>query len=290
MVGKTCVVTGATSGLGLATARELCRRGANVILLGRNRQKGEDALNSIQRSISKSSLEFHKIDLSSQEQIRQGGTQISKKHPTIDVLVNNVGTWLSELSWTEDQIETMFAVNHLSYFLLTHLLFPSLKKATDGRIINISSDSHFQGKIHFDDLHLTKKYHGLRAYGQSKLANVLFTYELDRRKNAENVSVNAVQPGLVKTDIGLKHTNWLHSLAWKLRRSGGVPPEQGAATQLHLAIAQEVKGLSGKYWNNCSPKPSSKSSYNEADASRLWEISEEMCGIDDYFEGGSKRR
>jgi retinol dehydrogenase 12 len=284
MKPKTYVITGATSGLGLATSKALAKENGRLILLGRDRRKGEEALQSIRNETPDAILDFFEVDLSSQSAIRQAGTAISEKYPVVDVLVNNAGTWFAKHTLSPDGIETVFAVNHLAYVLMTHLLYPAIRRSDDGRILNVGSDSHFRGKIHFEDLNLTKNYNGLRSYEQSKLANLLFTYELDRRKNADNVTVNCVQPGLVKTDIGVKHTPWLFSLVWKLRRSGGVPPEQGAQTQVHLATSEEVKGISGKYWDNCRPKPSSKRSYNAADAAKLWDISLDLCGIDNFFQ------
>jgi retinol dehydrogenase 12 len=161
-----------------------------------------------------------------------------------------------------------------------------LSKSDDARIVCVGSDSHFHGKINFDDLSLGKKYHGLKAYAQSKLANALFVYELDRQLKAHGlnqIAINCVQPGLVKTDIGLKHTISLHGIAWRIRRMGGVSPAKGAETSVFLATDEQIKGESGKYWDKCKSKPSSKLSYKTDDAKKLWDICNELCGIDDYF-------
>ena len=283
MEGKICVITGANSGLGFETAKALAHRGAIVAMVCRSEEKGKAALIKIAQETGNAHLNLFVADLSSQKSIKEAATKIRNKYPHIDVLVNNAGTWISELTYTEDKIEKMFAVNHLAYFYMSHLMYPWLKKSADGRIVSVSSDSHFQTRMHFDDLFLTKKYHGLRAYAQSKLANVLFTYELDRIKSEDNISVYAVQPGLVKTDIGLKHTKWLHAIAWKLRRSGGVTPDIGAKTQIYLATEEDVKGESGKYWDKCKPKKTSKHSYNQEEWTQLWKVSEELCKIDDFF-------
>jgi NAD(P)-dependent dehydrogenase (short-subunit alcohol dehydrogenase family) len=197
--------------------------------------------------------------------------------------VNNAGTWISELTFTEDKVESMFAINHLAYFLLTHALYPNLILAENPRVVSVASDSHFKGKIHFDDIHLTKNYHGLKAYAQSKMANIHFMYELNRRKPVNHLSTFAVQPGLVKTDIGVKKTNWLHALAWKLRRSGGVNPDIGAQTQIFLASEPSVHNQSGLYWDKCKPKPSSADTYKLEDAERLWQMCCEFCKIEDFF-------
>ena len=288
MIGKVCVVTGATSGLGWETARSLAHKGATVILLGRNADKGKVAMEKIREIKPDARLEFLPVDMGTQAQIRKVASDIKSKYPMIDVLVNNAGTWHSQRILNGDGLETVFAVNHLAYFLLTHLLYPNLQRPEDARIINIGSDSHFQVKgMHFADLSLGKKYHGLRSYAQSKLANLLFTYELHRRKPDEHITVNCVQPGLVKTDIGLKHTSWLHQLAWKIRRSSGVEPAEGARTQVYLATSEEVKGKSGLYFDDCQPKKSSRASYDEEAAAQLWEISRALCGIGNYFEPGS---
>ena len=230
MKDKICVVTGGTSGIGFETAKALASKGANVTIIARNPEKAHDAVESIRKTSGNENVAFVIADLGKQNEIREAAAEILKKHQQIDVLVNNAGAWFSKMILTRDGVESQFAINHLAYFLLTQLLLPALVKSGNGRIVNVSSDSHFKGKIHFDDLSLEKNYHGLRAYAQSKLANVLFTYELDRQLKAKNlpVTVNALQPGLVKTDIGVKHTISLHSLAWKIRRLGGVTPEEGA--------------------------------------------------------------
>lgn len=286
MKGKNCIVTGGNTGIGFETALALARAGANVIIVCRNREKGEAAIGSIRERTSSGSVGYVLADLSSQSSIRQAAKEILEEFPAIDVLVNNAGAWFSGLELTEDGVERQFAINHLAYFLLTRELLGALRKSADGRIICVGSDSHFNGKLHFDDLSLRNNYHGLRAYAQSKLANVMFTYELDRRLKShgiDNVSVNCVQPGLVRTDIGLKHTISFHALAWKIRRMGGVTPEKGAETSVYLATSPDVRGKSGKYWDKCRPKPSSERSLNEEDARKLWEASEALCGIEEYF-------
>ena len=286
MVGKNCVVTGGNSGIGFETALSLAIHGANVIILSRNQEKAEAAVKSIKAKSQNKNIDFILVDLSSQKSIIDASKYILKEFDTIDVLVNNAGTWFSNLALSEDGVERQFAVNHLAYFLLTHELLKALQKSEDARIICVGSDSHFHGKIHFEDLTLGKRYHGIKAYAQSKLANTLFVYELDRRlksRGIHNITINCVQPGLVKTDIGLKHSISLHGIAWRIRRMGGVSPTKGAETSIYLASSAEVKGESGKYWDKCKPKPSSKLSYNKEDATKLWGICENLCGIHDYF-------
>jgi NAD(P)-dependent dehydrogenase (short-subunit alcohol dehydrogenase family) len=256
---------------------------ANIIMLCRSPEKGKLAADKIKGEFPAAKLHVLPVLLESQENIRQVAVEIRQLFPVVDVLVNNAGTWISELTFTEDKVESMFAINHLAYFLLTHALYPQLMLSENPRVVSVASDSHFQGKIHFDDIHLTKHYHGLKAYAQSKLANIHFMYALNRRKPIEKLSTFAVQPGLVKTDIGVKKTNWLHALAWKLRRSGGVTPEIGAQTQIYLASNEEVHSQSGLYWDKCKPKPSSADSYKTADADKLWQICCQLCKIDDFF-------
>lgn len=280
---KTCVITGATSGIGYAIAKELAVRKCDLILIGRDPAKGDLALRHLNKLGDEASVTYYNIDLCSQKQIRERAEEIKTRHPRIDVLINNAGVWTSRCELTDEKIEKQFAVNHLAYFLLTHLLYANIARSADGRIINIGSDSHRYGRINFDDLNLTRSYHGLKAYGQSKLANLLFTYELHRLKKEEHVSVYCVQPGLVKTDIGVKHTNPFHGWMWKLRRLGGMAPEKAAETAVFLATAHEAAGRSGLYWDQCKPKPSSARSRDQDTASRLWQMSEALCGIDRFF-------
>lgn len=287
MQGKICVITGANAGIGFETAKALAEKGAEIVMISRNETKGQAAREQIVQAGGHERVHLMLADMSSQQQIRDVGAQIRDRWPKIDVLVNNAGTWISHLSYTEDEIETVLAVNHLAYFLLTHLLWPSLAAAGNARVINVASDSHKQvNNFDFEDPFLSKNYHGLRSYAQSKLANVLFTYELNRRKPQENIVTHAVQPGLVYTDIGLKRTTWLHGLAWKLRRSlwRGKSPAEGAATSIYLANTSEAAEKSGLYWEDCRPKPSSDYSYEEAAAARLWTMSEEWCGVEAFFE------
>ncbi len=280
---KTCIITGATSGIGYGIAKGLARRNFNLLLIGRDRQKGKHLIENLKTAAGDPSVVYYNIDLGSQGQIRTAAEEIKNNHPQIDVLINNAGVWTSHCELTEEKIEKQFAVNHLAYFLLTHLLYSNIARSSDGRIINMGSDSHRYGRINFNDLNLERSYHGLKAYGQSKLANLLFTYQLHRLKKEEHVSIYCVQPGLVKTDIGVKHTNPFHGMMWKLRRLGGMSPEKAAETAIYLATASEVAGRSGFYWDRCKPKPSSPRSQDPETASRLWKVSEELCGIDRYF-------
>lgn len=252
-------------------------------MLGRNPDKGAAAVKQLQANSGNTNIYYFNADVTSQQEIRAIGTMITQKFPRIDVLINNAAQWNSKFELTEDGIEKQFAANHLAYFLLTHLLYPSIRNSPAARIINIASDSHRHGKIHFENLNLKNEYHGLKAYAQSKLANLLFSYQLHQRKREKEISVYCVQPGLVKTDIGVKHTNLLHRLAWKLRRLSGITPDAAASNIIYLATNKDVAGRSGLYWDNRKPKASSSASHNTTDAERLWEMSESLCGIQNYF-------
>lgn len=281
-MSKVCVITGATSGIGLETAKGLAHKGYELILIGRNQEKGDRLLQLLEGTPAKA-CHFFKVDLSLQKEIRTAGDTIRNRFPKIDVLINNAAVWNSNHQLTNEGVEEQWAVNHLSYFLMTHILYESLVRSERGRVICVGSDSHKHGMIHFDDVNLSQKYHGLRAYAQSKLANVLFAGELHRRKSDDALSTYCVQPGLVKTDIGLKNTKFLHGFVWKLRRSGGISSSEGAKTSVFLASDDEAGKMSGQYWDNCKTKPPAPQGQDQDVAAKLWELSEKMCGIDDFF-------
>lgn len=283
MKDKICLITGANSGIGLETAKSLCAKDAKVLLWCRSKDKARQALAKIKSEFPDAKADIIIADLSSQQEIRKTSADLLRQYGHLDVLINNAGSWFSEFKLTTEGIERQWAINHLAPFLLTHLMLPALRKSPDPRVITVSSDSHYYGNIHFDDVNLTHKYHGIRAYAQSKLANVLFTQEFEIRKGHLPITISAVQPGLVKTDIGLKNTISFHGLMWKIRRLGGVSPEKGAETSVYVASAAKAKGISGQYWDRCKPKQPSKKTQNQSDAAKLWELSMEMCGIQNYF-------
>lgn len=283
MNSKKCVITGANSGIGYQTALALAKEKFELLLICRTEGKANKAKEEIINQSGNDKIAIISADLSSQKQIEAAARKIKDNWNSVDVLINNAGTWISKRTVTEDGVEKQLAVNHLAYFSLTHHLLPLLIKSGDGRIVNVASDAHFHGRLYLDDINLTQNYNGLRAHMQTKLANVLFTYELSRKLSDTPVTANAVQPGLVRTNIGHKHTIGLHSFIWWLRKMAGVQPEEGAQTSVYLASSNEVKGISGKYWDKCQPKPSSKLSYDEELAKRLWDKSLELTGIEEYL-------
>lgn len=282
---KTIVVTGATSGIGLAAARALSGKGAFVIGVGRSAARCNLARDAILSQHPSVRIAYLLADLSSQRQVRQLAEAIrdqvgSSGAGQLDVLINNAATVSNWYTATEDGYELQFAVNHLAPFLLTLELLPLLKKARSARVITVSSGSHRNTRIHWQDVMLRRRYNALRAYKQSKLANVLFTFELNRRLGEDNpVRAYAADPGLVNTEIGLKGTSGLVRWIWEKRRAGGVDPEQGAETLVYLAADASVDGSQEAYWKDCRPVQASKYARRAEEAARLWELSEHLCGI-----------
>ncbi len=283
MKGKICLVTGATSGIGEVTARALAQMGATVIAVGRDPQRGADTLQRIRATAPNAQVELMLADLSSQAQIRQLAQEFKRKYSRLNVLVNNAGAWLTRYQESVDGIEMTFALNHLGYFLLTNLLLDTLKTSAPARIINVSSYGHKAGRMNFEDLQFRQRYNGMQAYRQSKLANILFTYELARRLTGTDVTVNALNPGLVATNFGLNNfglnNGWLKSLLRRAFALAAISPEQGAQTSIYLAALPEVEGVTGKYFSNEKEAQSSPASHDRAAAARLWQVSETLTGL-----------
>lgn len=277
--GKVCLVTGATSGIGEVTARELAQQGATVVVVGRNRQKAEKTVDETKSRTGNQNVGYLLADLSSQREIRTLATEFKARHDRLDVLVNNAGAVFSEYGETEDGIERTFAVNHLNYFLLTNLLLNELKAAAPSRIVNVSSGAHQGAELDFDDLGTRQNYGFMRAYGRSKLANVMFTYELARRLEESGVTANALHPGAVATNFGSNNTVWYARPMLALFRLFATTPEKGAETSVYLASSPEVEGVTGQYFANKKPVSSSKASYDEEAAKRLWRVSGELTGL-----------
>ncbi len=278
MRGKVCLVTGATSGIGYVTARALAEMGATVVAVGRNREKGEAIVADIKRRSGSDTVAFMRADLSSQASIRALATTFTDQYDRLHVLVNNAGGIFATRETTVDGIEMTFALDHLAPFLLTELLLPTLKASAPARVVTVSSSAQAFGKINFDDLQGAKRYSAWRAYNQAKLANVLFTYELARRLAGTGVTATCLHPGLVATGFAQNNGD----LTQRLIKAGQVfmpSPEKGARTSIYLASSPLVEGVTGRYFVAKKPKTSSRRSYDEATARRLWEISEGLTGL-----------
>lgn len=274
--GKICLVTGATSGMGEVTARALAQRNATVILVGRDLKRAWETLGRIKQQTGNPSIEVLIADLSSMAEVRRLAGDIQNKYSRLDILVNNVGAWFTKRRLSADGIEMTLALNHLCPFLLTNLLLDLLKAGESARIVNISSYGHTKTKMKFDDLQYEKDYgNGLKAYRQSKLANILFTYELARRLEGANVTVNAVNPGLVATNFGVSNLpeGWLKNLAKNIFGMFALSPDTGASTAIFLASSAEATGITGKYFSNEMLVESSPDSYDADAAVKLWDAS-----------------
>ncbi len=277
MQGKICLVTGATSGMGKETALGLARMGATVVLVARNKIKGEEVRQQIKRQSGNEDIDLLLADLSSQQKIRQLAKEFKAKYQRLHVLVNNAGAVFTKRHTTVDGLEMTFALDHLAYFLLTSLLLDTLKASIPARIINVSSEAHAFGKINFADLQREKSYRslGFGVYAQAKLANVMFTYELARRLQGTGVTVNVIGPGAVATSFG-KNNPGIFSAFTSLFARFSKTPADAAKTAIWLASAPALQGETGKYYYNERELHSSKLSHNVATQKRLWDLSEEL--------------
>jgi NAD(P)-dependent dehydrogenase (short-subunit alcohol dehydrogenase family) len=284
--GKTVLVTGATSGIGLALAEALVRAGAHVIGVGRSEERCKRSLAHLQELANNNSASFCTADLSSMEQVRSLAAKIrlhlaAHGKTSLDALVNNAGTFTYWLDITPEGFEKQWALNHLAPFLLTHELLPLLQSAPAGRVITVSSGSHYNTHLRWEDIQLRRRYNGLLAYKQTKLANVLFTAELNRRLGlGSTVRAFAADPGLVKTEIGFKDNPGLVRWIWDRRRAGGVEPEVSARGVLYLVAEPSIQETQSIYWKDGHPKRPSRYAQDADVARRLWELSVQMCGIE----------
>lgn len=276
MNGKICLITGGNSGIGKETAVGLAKMGATVVIVCRNRNKGEAALSEIKERSGNDSINLMVADLSSQKNIRKLVDDFKSMYKELHVLINNAGVFLTKRTLTEDGIEATFAINHLAPFLLTNLLLDVLKSSAPSRIVNVSSTAHNKGHIHFDDIQFERKYSAIKAYCQSKLANILFTYELARRLKETNINVNCLHPGAVATNL-IK--SGVYGLAWKVMSPFMISAEKGAETCVYLASSPDVENVNGKYFVKKKAVKSSEESYDESIAKRLWEVSVELTGL-----------
>lgn len=275
---RICLVTGATSGIGAAAARQLVRLGYTVIIVGRDAKKCMRQIERIRHSNPDMRMDFLQADLSSQRQVRQLAKEFANRYSHLDVLINNAGSIFAKRAVSVDGLEMTFALNHLGYFLLTNLLLDRLKASTSARIINVSSSAHIQGKINFEDLQSEHSYNRNQAYAQSKLANLLFTYTLARRLEGTHVTVNALHPGIVATNLG-SNNNWLKTKLRNILKREMISPEEGAKTIVYLATSPDVEGITGNYFYECKVIRSSEESYNITNAEKLWLLSESLTEL-----------
>ncbi len=293
------MITGAASGIGLAAAKLLAARGCSIIGIGRNRERcraAEKIVNdyaheyeSTGESFSDAAgneksqwpvIRYEIADLSSLEEIASLVEHLGSSFDRIDVLINNAGIFASTRSLSKEGYEMQLAVNHLAHFHLTRLLLPLLARSDDPRVISVSSESHRFGRIHWNNLQLEGVYNGVAAYGQSKLANILFVRELERRyRESHGIRSFAVDPGLVNTSIAEKNSRFLVRLVWRIRRKKGRSPEVPADTIAYLASEPGLPETDGHYWHDRRPKNPAEHALNDEDAERLWRISGELCGI-----------
>lgn len=275
MSSRTCLITGATSGIGRATALALAGMGAELVLLCRDRARGEDTA-AAARAAGAPAVELLVADLGVQAEVRRAAAEFLAGGRPLHVLINNAGVVNLQRTLTADGLEATFAVNHLAYFLLTTLLLDRLRASAPARIVNVSSEAHRFGPLDFDDLQNERRYRTMRVYGQSKLANILFTAELARRLEGSGVTVNSLHPGAVATRLGTNNGAWARALI-RLLRPFFRSPDDGAATSIHLATAPELAGVSGRYFANRREKTPSAAARDPESARRLWEASERLC-------------
>jgi NAD(P)-dependent dehydrogenase (short-subunit alcohol dehydrogenase family) len=278
MQGKRVLVTGANQGVGKESAVALAKLGAELTIVSRNAEKGRAAAADIQAAGGGRSVDLIVADLSSGAEVRRVAAEFRARHARLDVLVNNAGVYVPERHVTADGLEETLAVNHLAYFVLTRLLVDLLRASAPARIVNTSSDAHARGKMHWDDLQFTQRsYSAWRAYSQSKLANLLFTYELARRLDGTGVTANALHPGVVASGFGRTYPGPM-ALLYRIAGPLMLTPEQGAKTTVFVASSPEVETVSGAYFVRSRQARSSAASRDEAAQRRLWTISDELAG------------
>jgi NAD(P)-dependent dehydrogenase (short-subunit alcohol dehydrogenase family) len=284
MNGKTVLITGATNGIGKVTAQVLARQGARVLLVSRDAARLEATKSEIQTATGSDALETYQADLSLMADVRRVAEEVRAKHDVIDVLVNNAGAIFTERKMTSEGLEMTFALNHMSYFLLTNLLLDLVKAAPEGRIVNVSSEAHRYGRVNFNDLQSTKGFGGMNVYGTSKLMNILFSNALARRLEGTHVTSNALHPGVVATGFAQGTGS---SGIWKLIFSvlrfipgAMITPEQGAATTILLASGDAARGISGAYWSNQKIAKAATAALDKDVQERLWTESARIAGLE----------
>lgn len=278
MNDKVVLITGATDGIGRITAEHLAAAGAKVVLVGRNPHKTEQVARAIGEQYGPEKVDTLLADLSVQSQVRALADAFMARYQRLDVLINNAGAVFMNRNESADGIEMTFALNHLAYFLLTNLLLERLVSSAPARIVNVSSDAHQAARLNLNDLENRRAFSGFKAYSQSKLANVLFTYELARRMQGRGVTVNALHPGFVATNFGVSNGGFFRPL-FRLLQLAAIKPVEGARTTLYLASSPDLAGVSGQYFAKQKAVRSTAASYDEDTARRLWEVSAQMTGL-----------
>lgn len=265
---KTILITGANDGIGRQTALEIAKSGHKVIIHARNSEKAVKAADEIKNESGNENIDFVTADLSELQQITKMAEDFKSRFGRLDVLINNAGVYMHNPEFNSEGVEMTLAINHLSYFALTLYLLDLLEKSTPSRIINVSSVAHRRGKIDFEDLNNEKDFDGYKAYAASKLANILFTNQLAEALKDKNITVNSLHPGVIGTKL--------------LKKGFGISGsslEAGAKTSVYLALSDKVRGVTGKYFDNCKEAATSKDAQNKDLALKLWKVSEELCGI-----------
>jgi NAD(P)-dependent dehydrogenase (short-subunit alcohol dehydrogenase family) len=287
MQGKICLITGGTNGIGKSTARELARMGATVVIVGRNAQKTSQVVEEIRLATGNPNVDSLLADLSSQQEVRRLASDFKRKYPQLHVLLNNAGGTFMTRQLSVDGIEMTFALNHFAYFLLTNLLLDTVRASAPARIINVSSDAHAGGKIDFENLQGERSYSSFGPYGNSKLANILFTIELARRLQGTGVTANALHPGLTRTGFGKNNPGFLMTIMGAVIPLVARSPEKGAKTSIYLASSPEVQSITGKYFVDCKVTQPAPQATDRAVARRLWDVSAEMVHLADIEFAGA---
>jgi len=278
MAGKTIVVTGGTSGIGEVAAIRLAEQGARIVLVARDRARADATLAKLQKANPAATHTVHLADLSSIADMKRVATEVAAAEPVIDVLVNNAGAVFLSRQESVDGLEMTFATNHMAYFVVTNILLPNLKSGA--RIVSTASDAHKAARLNFDDLQMEDEYSVTRAYGTSKLCNILFTRELAKRLAGTGVTANCLHPGFVGTRFGLNNaTNILLRALQRFIMLFGISPEDGAKTIIYLASSGEVEGKTGGYYYKCQPEKTTAAAQSDSNAKRLWDVSAKLAGV-----------
>ena len=280
MQGKVVVITGATSGIGQLAAERLAGMGARMVLVARDKARGEAALARLRRRAPGAAHSIHYADLSRLAEMKRVAAEIAAAEPRIDALINNAGALFSSRHVTEDRLELTFALNHMAYFLLTHGLRERLLASAPARVVNTASDAHKRANLDLDDLQSANGYSGFKAYGRSKLANILFTRDLARRLAGTGVTANCLHPGFVATRFGDQSGGFVSYAIRFWKKMFAISSEEGAETLVHLASAPEVANVSGAYFYKCRPATPTKEAQDDAAAQRLWIESAKLAGLE----------